>query len=359
MSHSTNNSASSNALKEARFIVITGTLNIDVGVSWTDKTSTVVNNMVDLESWKEVPVKRARAVANILVKKGVNLVITTEKVPEEMANALMTEGVRIVEYLDKDEALYLCRRGNIYPSVSCTLEAFSNADIAIAKSAREVVYGGKSYVLIDDIAEPFSSSKVLRDSSDYLVHCPQLLLRAPTSGLCEQYHKAIKRVFKMMYHSIHKNAKGAKGIPQILFGRGYFEKQLQSWCADVSHWIGRGGSLRTTFPVLETDQHDSFERYKAVLARCRSQTWSLASAFSILSRALGQIAHMLLQPGKLIEHTNLLETICCDENGEWQEKVTGVFDSLGTKQTILVQLLMCWHQLLRIDDVVAIRKAAE
>ena len=355
MSHNSNNLVSGEALGEVRFIVITGPLDINVSLSGAKMTTSVISNMGELEGWKELPLQRARSVANILAGRGVNLVICTEKVPEELVNAWGKQKILIVEYLDKEEALYLCRRGNIYPSNSCTLETFHNADIGGAKSARQIVYGGKSYVLMDGLGQPFFISQQRWASASYPVTCPQLLLRAPTSGLCVQYHKALKRVFKMLYRSVCTNEKGLVGFPQIVCGRGYFERRLQSWCKGVSEWIGKGGSLSTTFPSLKADPESSFERYNSVLKRCRSQPSDLANAFIALSRSMGQIVHILLKAHHFDEDENVLETVYDEEKEEWREKERSIFDSLGTKQNVLVQLLVCWHQLLRIDDVVAIR----
>ena len=68
---------------------------------------------------------------------------------------------------------------------------------------------------------------------------------------------------------------------------------------------------------------------------------------------MGQIVHILLKAHHFDDDENVLETVY-DEEGKrrmGERKNECIFDSLGTKQNVLVQLLVCWHQLLRIDDV--------
>ena len=356
MSHSRSHALSTPEDELAQFVVVRCSLDLEIMFGSSGKgnganVTGVVNSTEQVGVWTQFSAKRATRLVKILKSRGVNVFICTEKVDDDWADALSQHGILGLQYLDENEALYLSRRSSIFPIYSCSVESFASADIGRAKNARQVVYGGRPHVLIDDLLEPATRAQTVYRDHEYPLSCPQILLRAPTEGLAIQYRDALQRVIRML----HAACTEPNGL-NVMVGQGLCEHRLRCWCSLISVWLRKGGAAAHTFPELWMAPQHHVDLYFVGIERSQSSVVELSFAMEVLGDSFGQIVNSLRSKKKPSEDDGRIE-FCFDhvDLNVLGDGNVPVFDSLQVKSTILVQLLTSWHQLLRLSGVTGVQ----
>lgn len=122
-----------------------------------------------------------------------------------MTQVCTQRGLAVIQYVDKDIALDLCRRARIQPVVSL-LDQISKAEIGNCANVKLIRLGGAMHALFSGLSPHRLSPWI------------QLVLRAPTLGLQEQYIASLKKALTVLESLFHETIEGDNTTLSIVPG---------------------------------------------------------------------------------------------------------------------------------------------
>jgi hypothetical protein len=132
---------------------------------------------------------KIRLLMRALADLQVNLIISTEELPDPVAECCAELGMIAVQCADIEETAALAKQAAIMPLTSAA--NVECADVGNAESAREVWMGGRAFLLVK------GARTAVVPSIDGQ-NCAQLVLCAPAQGMCDQYKDALQRCVLML-----------------------------------------------------------------------------------------------------------------------------------------------------------------
>ncbi len=392
-----------NNYKYKRFIVIIGLLTIDFkktkdlyggsknveikGIvsrnqpsSLDDPSSTTTrfNNSSNVtNNWWKYPTVRAFQYTQILKKRGINLILCTEGINDVWKNAFTHFGILAVQFVEPEDAKFICYKAGIQPIYNLTLDtcmhlrshgydldAINNTptkqsnmvEVGQLEEFRQVIFGNKYHVVLEHFVAAGKQNTKCLDTA-------QLLLRAPSDGIGEQYRNCLKRSLSLLKSwlgatTTTNSDEGLMSYPKYFVGPNLYEHRLRCWLHHIVLWLNDGGECDEGYNFWMTKTYEN-DAYKEILSHSRSKPAELKLAFKILLGGYNTYFFAL-------KYHNMPSNYTSNFNSEYmfntlkdfpkiQQSCENVFDSVNTKVSIFEYLLNSWQQLLKIDIILPSR----
>ena len=302
-----------------------------------------------------------------ILRIGIELVLCTEEIDDHWKNAFTHYGILAVQYVEPSDANFICHVAAVQPIhsltadvchdiqiCSCAKAAPKAMKIGRVKSFRQIILGNKYHIVLEDFVHLTRVNKVV---------AAQLLLRAPSEGIAEQYRQSLRRMISSLkcWFYTKRNSKytpgSTDGFPLYFDAPSRFEARMRCWLHHIDFWLQNGAQNIEDFKDrFWMTENSSSNLYKQILHSCTSNESDLRYAFKALLGGYGSFFNALKTHGLQRHKGNFNEEFVFDVSKDTaiQPMMKGVIiESFGTKVTVLDQLLSSWYQLLKIDRIVS------
>ncbi len=371
-----------------RFIVIIGLLTIDFkktknlyGGSSNVKIKGIISDKNPGKEWEKYPAERAFQYTKILKKHGVNLIICTEEINDIWKNAFTQFGILAIQYVEPEDAKFICYKAKMQPIYNLTMETCLNlkinginnnidesniVEIGQIEEFRQVALGNEYHIVLEN----FITINETTFKKQAGLTTAQLLLRAPSKGIADQYRNCFKRLLSVLKSWFKNEHDNYITYPKYFIGPNIYEHRLRCWFHYIVLW------LRLHNNNDETDNNNNNmkleeENYKVnfwmttnfnndvyinVLKQSRSQSHELIHAFKTLLGGFNNYFYVLKNHQSPLSNSNfnpefIFDTTQDDIETKLLYDIKYVIDSFNGKINTLEQLLNTWYQLLKIENI--------
>ena len=299
---------------------------------------TSTDQLRDTFAWK---MSHVQGFVQLITSRGVNLLVCSSVVSDVLAFHCRRAGISIIQAVDEDDMKRLEFVFNIH-AVYCWSELLSTTRvIGHAESCKPVQLGVHCWVLLRP--DPATTRPCSRSLSQQLIVC------APTAGLCDQVSSALLGCLKcsrMLFDtSVLCDASGLNPWPMPCTQTSDDSQTCLDTSTVLCHshcvFIPGGGT---------------FERalYKALQSyRQRCNDTSLMRGAELLQHGLQSVLIHLAQNSFASSDVRPLVGVAMATSGE---RLDGVIEPLASKMVLLHDLMTLLQQLLRVDMLVPVRR---
>lgn len=193
-----------------------------------------------------------------LERRGVRLVVCTHPVPSYFDRLCEERGIVALPMVEDEDAALLCTVAGTLPVTNFGERALQECSLVRARRIDRVSLGGQPHVRFAGI----SALSVETEHTDAAAAggggmgsgqtwearvargTAQLLLCAPSAGLCKQYARALRRVLQQLKYWFQSRRRHESGEPLVTGGAGSAELATALVCNDFALRIKRDPAVR-------------------------------------------------------------------------------------------------------------------
>ena len=298
---------------------------------------TSTDQLRDTFAWK---MSHVQGFVQLITSRGVNLLVCSNVVSDVLAFHCRRAGISIIQAVDEDDVKRLEFVFNIH-AVYCWSELLSTRVIGHARSCKSVQLGVHRWAVLRP--DPATTRPCSRSLSQQLIVC------APTAGLCDQVSSALLGCLKcsrMLFDtSVLCDASGSNPWPMPCTQTSEESQTGLDASTGICHshcvFIPGGGTFeRTLYKALQS--------YKQ---RCNDT--SLTRGAELLQHGLRSVLTHLAQNSFASSDMRPLVVVAMATSGK---QLDGVIEPLASKMVLLYDLVSLLQQLLRVDMLVPVRR---